>query len=156
MRLTFLIDRSSDKSENTDETSPASLLSGKNVLLVEDNELNMEIADMLLCSCGANVTKAWNGKEAVERFAESEVGYFDLIFMDIMMPEMDGLEAARRIRALDRPDAGSVPISAMSANAFADDIQKSTEAGMNGYISKPVDEHKFLDTAKKLLGSDQG
>lgn len=155
VRLTFLIDRSSEKDEDADETSPTSVLSDKNVLLVEDNELNMEIADMLLCSCGANVTKAWNGKEAVERFAESEVGYFDLIFMDIMMPEMDGLEAARRIRALDRPDAGSIPISAMSANAFSDDVQKSTEVGMNGYISKPVDEHKFLDTAKKLLGSDQ-
>ena len=126
-------------------------LRGVRILLAEDNELNMEIAEMFLTENGAEVTKAWNGKEAVEAFAASPEGYFGLILMDIMMPEMDGLEATRRIRAMNRGDAKTVPISAMSANAFADDIRRSREAGMNGHISKPVDERKLLRLAAELV-----
>ena len=92
-------------------------LNGLNILLVEDNELNMEIADMVLTSHGASVTKAWNGQEALDTFRVSDVEFYDAICMDIMMPVMDGMTAAREIRALDRPDAGTVTIIAMSANA---------------------------------------
>ncbi len=126
-------------------------LAGIRILLVEDNELNMEIAETFLTEDGANVTKAWNGREAVEAFAASPEGYFDLILMDIMMPEMDGLEATKAIRQLGRKDAKTVPISAMSANAFSDDVQRSREAGMNGHISKPVDEQKLLRLAAELV-----
>jgi len=126
-------------------------LAGIRTLLVEDNELNMEIAETFLTEDGANVTKAWNGREAVEAFAASPEGYFDLILMDIMMPEMDGLEATKAIRQLGRKDAKTVPISAMSANAFSDDVQRSREAGMNGHISKPVDEQKLLRLAAELV-----
>ena len=93
-------------------------LRGANVLLVEDNEMNMEIAECLLVDLGARVTRAWDGQEAVDIFAASSTGTFDIVFMDIMMPRKNGLEATRAIRALDRPDAKTVPICAMSANAF--------------------------------------
>lgn len=121
------------------------------ILLAEDNELNMEIAEMFLQEKGAQVVKAWNGQQALNIFAASPPGYFDLILMDIMMPVMDGLEAARAIRGLKRPDAGTVPISAMSANAFDDDIERCREAGMDGHIAKPMDDRKLLATVQKLL-----
>ncbi len=117
---------------------------GARVLLVEDNDLNMEIAQFVLESSGAKVTQAWNGREAVDIFAASEPGSFDVILMDVMMPVMGGLEAARTIRAMQRPDAASVPIFAMTANAFQDDICRSRAAGMNEHLTKPLDAKELL------------
>lgn len=151
VQLTFRIDKDCKVPENTYEKSEHSALEGKNVLLAEDNELNMEIAEFLLTDCGAKVTKAWNGEEAVNAFADSETGFFDIIFMDIMMPVKDGLTATREIRSLDRVDAKTVPITAMSANAFSDDIRRSLDAGMNAHISKPINEAKLTATAELLL-----
>ena len=111
---------------------------GKRILLVEDNELNREIAEELIGATGASVESAEDGVQAVEKFKESAEGYYDLILMDVQMPHMDGYEATRCIRALGRSDAQKVPIFAMTANAFAEDVQKSREAGMNAHISKPL------------------
>ena len=122
-------------------------LHGMHILLAEDNDLNREIAEYMLHQAGAKVTCAVNGRQAVELFKISGQGSapaFDAILMDIVMPEMDGLDAARAIRALDRPDAATVPIIAQSANAFTDDVRKSTEAGMNGHVVKPLDETRLL------------
>lgn len=124
-------------------------LEGMCILVVEDNELNMEIVEYMLKEKGVTVIKAMNGKIAFELFRASEPGTFDMILMDIMMPVMDGLEAARQIRALDRPDASTVPILAMSANAFTDDIVRSKEAGMNEHLSKPLEFHKMMETIAK-------
>lgn len=124
-------------------------LKGMQVLLVEDNSLNMEIAEFLLESQDIIVTKAWNGKEAVAQFAKQKVGGFDMIFMDIMMPEMDGLQATELIRAMEREDAKRVPIIAMTANAFADDIQRSREAGMDAHLSKPLEETELFSVIQK-------
>ena len=121
---------------------------GIQVLLVEDNELNMEIAEFLLKEEKMIVTKAWNGREAVEIFEDSEPGYFDVILMDLMMPQMGGLEATRRIRKMDREDAKSIPIFAMTANAFLDDIAQSKAAGMNEHFSKPLQMEKVIDTIR--------
>ena len=124
-------------------------LKGTRILLVEDNELNMEIAEFMLEDGGAVVLKAWNGKEAIEIFEKSEPGEIDLIMMDIMMPVMDGLEATRRIRKLNRADAATIPIVAMTANAFSDDIRRSREAGMNEHLSKPLEMEKIIRTAAR-------
>ena len=121
---------------------------GIQVLLVEDNELNMEIAEFLLKEEKMKVTKAWNGREAVEIFENSEPGYFDVILMDLMMPQMGGLEATRRIRKMDREDAKSIPVFAMTANAFLDDIAQSKAAGMNEHFSKPLQMEKVIDTIR--------
>lgn len=120
---------------------------GKRVLLVEDNELNREIAYEFLSSTGMAVENAENGKVAVDKVAASQEGYYDLIFMDMQMPVMDGCEAARTIRRLKRKDVETLPIIAMTANAFADDIMKTREAGMNEHIAKPVD----LNTLSRVL-----
>lgn len=149
--LTFQIDKAYGMQADGSCPTGDCPLKDANVLLVEDNRLNMEIAEFLLTSHGAHVTKAWNGQEAVDTFAASEPEHFDIIFMDIMMPVLDGLEAARAIRALPRPDAATVRISAMSANAFSDDIQRSLNAGMNAHIPKPVDEKTLLSVASQLL-----
>ena len=148
VQLTFLIDQEYQMEQSE---SNETILQGKHVLLVEDNELNMEIAEYMFLDRGAEVTKAWDGQEAVEKFAESENGYYDVIFMDIMMPKMNGLEAARAIRALERNDAKKIPMIAMSANAFSDDIQQSMDAGMDAHIAKPIDEKKILLACSKLL-----
>ena len=126
-------------------------LNKRNVLLVEDNALNMEVAECILTELGAKVTKAWNGKEAVDIFAAAAPGQFDLILMDIMMPEMGGREATRAIRAMNRPDAKSVLIMAMSANTLQEDIQENRNAGMNDHISKPISSDKLK---KALLECD--
>lgn len=110
-----------------------------NILVAEDNELNMEILAELLKMRGVSVTKAWNGQEAVDAFVESEVGFFDCILMDMNMPVMDGCEATRKIRATERLDSGNVPIFAVTANAYAEDIDKTTAAGMDGHVPKPLD-----------------
>lgn len=114
------------------------------VLLVEDNDLNMEIAEFMLQDLGAEVKKAWNGQEAVDRFSASEPGEYDVILMDIMMPVLNGLDAAKKIRRLEREDAKTTPIIAMSANAFSEDIASSLEAGMNAHISKPINTDKLI------------
>ena len=127
---------------------------GTRVLLVEDNDLNMEIAQFLLENEGAKVTQAWNGREAVELFAASEPGAYDVILMDVMMPVMGGLEATRIIRGMKRPDAASVPIFAMTANAFQDDIQRSRAAGMNEHLTKPLDSKILLAMIARYCGGN--
>lgn len=119
-------------------------IEGLNILLVEDNELNMEIAEVLLEDAGAVVTKAYDGKQAVDLFIHKPAGTFDVILMDIMMPVMNGLDAARRIRGLERSDAGNIPIIAMTANAFEEDRQATKNAGMNAHMSKPLDSNALL------------
>ena len=122
---------------------------GARILLVEDNELNMEIAEFMLKDSGAVVLKAWNGKEAIEIFEKSEPGEINMIMMDIIMPIMGGQEATRKIRTLNRPDAATIPIVAMTANAFSDDIRRSREAGMNEHLSKPLEMEKIIRTAAR-------
>ncbi len=124
------------------------------ILLVEDNELNREIAQEILQLTGMGVEHAANGKEAVEKFSRSEPHYYDMILMDIQMPVMDGLEATRQIRALSRPDAAKVPIVAMTANAFLEDVKDSLEAGMNAHISKPLDMDQVYNCIKLFLGEE--
>ncbi len=125
-------------------------IKGRNILLVEDNELNMEISEFMLITDGAAVTKAWNGKEAVDIFKESKVGEYDAILMDVMMPVMDGYHAAEMIRAMAREDAGTIPIIAMTANAFTEDRIKSREAGMSAHVSKPLNMDLVIKTINKL------
>ena len=145
IRLPLLIDQ--EYSKHTEPAGKAEeSVRGIRVLLVEDNELNMEIAEYMLEEKGAVVTKAYDGKRAVELFEQSEPGTYDIILMDIMMPELDGLEATKVIRSLPREDAGRIPIVAMSANAFADDIARSKAAGMNAHLSKPLDFGKVFET----------
>ena len=119
-------------------------LKGMRVLLVEDNEINREIAHCFLSDAGVEVTEVTNGEEAVKKFEETAPGTFDLVLMDIMMPLVDGLEATRRIRALPRSDAAAIPIVAMTANVFDDDIEECIRAGMNEHLSKPLDCEKLL------------
>ena len=126
-------------------------LEGRRALLVEDNELNMEIAKFMLESSGILTDEASDGEEAVAKFAASAPGDYDMIFMDIMMPKMNGWDAARTIRAMQREDAESVLIFAMSANAFAEDIVNSRIAGMNEHLTKPLDEKKLLEVIRKYL-----
>ena len=122
-------------------------------LLVEDNDLNLEIAKFYLEQQKIQVFTARNGQEAVEAFEKSEIGFYDIILMDVMMPVMNGLEATKRIRSMNRPDSLAVPIVAMSANAFKEDIQKSLEAGMNAHLVKPLDGTKVIDTIKNYLAN---
>lgn len=126
-------------------------LEGKNILVAEDNEINMEITAELLSMYGAEVLKAWNGKEAVESFQKSPEGTIDAVLMDMHMPEMDGCSAAKTIREMERPDAARIPIIAVTANAFAEDIARTTQAGMNGHISKPIDFDRLLKLLSDLL-----
>ena len=128
-------------------------LKGVRALLVEDNELNLEIAKFHLEQEKVEVYTAMNGAKAVEMFEKSAVGFYDIILMDIMMPIMDGLEAARQIRSMNRADALAIPIIAMSANAFEEDIKKSLEAGMNAHLIKPLDGKKVTDTMKEYLAN---
>ncbi|HJA70325.1 MAG TPA: response regulator [Candidatus Lachnoclostridium stercoravium] len=125
-------------------------MEGKTILLAEDNELNMEIATEFLSMMGVDVIQAWNGREAVERFSEQKPGAVDAILMDMQMPEMDGCTACAMIRKMDRPDAQTIPIIAVTANAFAEDIAKTTEAGMNAHISKPIDFHLLFEILDEL------
>ena len=140
--------------EKTTVTSQPEEISfpGKRILVVEDNELNMEIICTILENYGIKTEQAVNGKEAVWRMEESVPGYYDMIFMDIMMPEMDGLEATRTIRNLDREDCKKIPIYAMSANAFDEDVKRSLASGMNGHLSKPVNLQVLEKTLQKVLG----
>ena len=125
--------------------------SGNRVLLVEDVELNIEVATEILNIVGIRVEQAMNGQLAVNKVMEHEAGYFDLIFMDIQMPVMDGYEAAKQIRSADRDDLKKIPIVAMTADAFADDVRKSREAGMNDHIAKPIDVQKLMHILQKWI-----
>ena len=123
------------------------MLDGVTILLAEDNDLNAEIAAQLLELQGAQVCRCENGRQAVDQFAGSGPGVFQAVLMDIQMPEMNGLQAARAIRALERPDAASVPIVAMTANTFKEDVDAAMDAGMNGFLPKPLD----VDALYRLL-----
>ena len=150
IRVPFKIDLDADKREESKEVSEKSI-KGMHVLLAEDNELNMEIAEFLLQNEGAEVTKAWNGQEIVELFRKSESGEFDVILMDIMMPIINGYEAAKRIRSLDREDAKKIPIIAMTANAFTEDRIRAKEAGMDEHVAKPIDVELLIKVIHKLV-----
>ncbi len=150
LRVPFKIDLRADKREKQKDISEKSL-KGLHILLVEDNELNMEIAELMFRNEGAVVTKAWNGQEAVEIFKKSRPGEIDVILMDIMMPVMNGYEATKIIRSMGREDAKVIPIIAMTANAFTEDRLRAKEAGMNEHIAKPVDVNKLLKTIHELL-----
>ena len=150
IRVPFRIDTDRSDRVETREKQEASIR-GMHILLAEDNELNMEIAEFMLQNEGAVVTKAWNGQEAVELFKKSRSGEFDVILMDIMMPVMNGYEATKMIRALDREDAKEVPIIAMTANAFTEDRIRAKEAGMDEHIAKPVDMELLVKIIHKLV-----
>ena len=150
IRVPFKIDPDADKREEQKDVSEKSI-KGLHILLAEDNELNMEIAEFVLQNEGAEVTKAWNGQETVELFRKSESGEFDVILMDIMMPVLNGYEAARRIRSLDREDAKKIPIIAMTANAFTEDRIRAKEAGMDEHVAKPVDAELLIKVIHKLV-----
>jgi len=154
IRVPFKIDMEADKREEQNDVSEKSI-KGLHILLVEDNELNMEIAEFMLQNEGAEVTKAWNGREAVKLFRKSKPGEFDVILMDIMMPLMNGYEAAKLVRSLDREDARVIPIIAMTANAFTEDRMRAKEAGMDEHISKPVDVKLLLKVIHKLVENSQ-
>lgn len=138
--------------EKSQETEAVCCFAGKHLLLCEDNDLNAEIAEVILGNFELLVDRAENGKAGVELFEKSAPGYYAMIFMDVRMPQMDGYEATRAIRALERPDAKQVPICALSANAFADDIRQSLEAGMNDHLAKPLDVVLLAGVLKKYLG----
>ena len=150
IRVPFKIDLDADKREEQKDVFEKSI-KGLHILLAEDNELNMEIAEFVLQNEGADVTKAWDGQEAVELFRNSEPGEFDVILMDIMMPVMNGYETTKMIRSLDREDAKKIPIIAMTANAFTEDRIRAKEAGMDEHVAKPVDVELLLKVIHKLV-----
>ncbi len=152
--LSFDIDRDAASAVQAPEETELHL-DGMRVILVEDNEINMEIAQYLLEDVGITVTCAENGRLALELFQSHEAGSFDVILMDIMMPVMNGLDAARAIRALDRPDAKTIPIIAMTANAYDEDVRRAREAGMNGHLAKPIDTALLYRTLSELYHSAQ-
>ena len=150
IQVPFKIDLNSDKWEEQKDVSDGKSIKGLHILLTEDNELNMEIAEFMLQNEGAVVTKAWNGQEAVDQFKKSELGEFDAILMDIMMPVTNGYEATKMIRSLEREDAKTIPIIAMTANAFTEDRIRAKEAGMDEHISKPVDAKLLVKVIYEL------
>ena len=150
IRVPFRIDTDRDSKVETGEKTEVSIR-GLHILLAEDNELNMEIAEFMLQNEGAKVTKAWDGQEAVKIFEKSRSGEFDVILMDIMMPVMNGYEAAKMIRSLDKEDAKAIPIIAMTANAFAEDRIRAKEAGMDEHVAKPVDVELLIKVIHRLV-----
>lgn len=136
----------------TEQAASGSTLQGRRLLLVEDNDLNAEIAATILEGDGAYVSIVGDGAQAVEAFAANPAGTFDAILMDVAMPKMDGLAATRAIRALDRPDGASIPIIAMTGNAFQEDVRECLEAGMNAHIAKPIDAAKAERVIAKAMG----
>ena len=154
IRIPFRIDTDRKDRTETEEKTETSI-QGLHVLLTEDNELNMEIAEFVLQNEGAVVTKAWNGQKAVDIFRKNRPGEFDAILMDIMMPVMNGYEAAKMIRSLDREDAKVIPIIAMTANAFIEDRMRAKEAGMDEHIAKPVDRKLLVKVINELVKHNQ-
>ena len=154
IRVPFKIDLDADKREEQKDVSENSI-KGLHILLAEDNELNMEIAEFVLQNEGADVTKAWNGQEAVELFRNSKPGEFNVILMDIMMPVVNGYEATKMIRSLDREDAKKIPIIAMTANAFTEDRIRAKKAGMDEHIAKPVDVELLIKVIHKFVENDE-
>lgn len=152
--LTFQIDKDYVPAETSTVIHDVQL-EGRRILAAEDNALNTEILQFMLNEIGAKATLVDNGQKAVEEFARSEPGTYDLILMDIMMPVMDGYTASRRIRSMDRPDADKIPIIALTANAFAEDALKSAEAGMNAHITKPIDAGKLKECMIRLLSENE-
>ena len=154
MTIPFKIgeEQKTERVQNSEETS----LKGLRALVVEDNELNMEIAKFMLENNGICVECAFNGLEAVKKFEKAAPGYYDVIFMDIMMPEMNGWDAARKIRSMRRRDAGTIPVIAMSANAFAEDIINSRISGMDRHLTKPLEEKKLLAAFRECMGRNMG
>ena len=150
IRIPFRIDTDRDSKVEAGEKTEASIR-GLHILLAEDNELNMEIAEFMLKNEGADVTKAWNGREAVEIFEKSRPDEFDIILMDIMMPVMNGYEASKMIHSMDREDAKTIPIIAMTANAFTEDKIRAKEAGMDEHIAKPVDGKLLVKIIHELV-----
>ena len=154
IRIPFRIDTERKDRTETEEKTEVSI-HGLHILLAEDNELNMEIAEFVLQNEGTVVTKAWNGQEAVEIFRKSSPGEFDVILMDIMMPVINGYEATKMIRSLDREDAKVIPIIAMTANAFTEDRMRAKEAGMDEHIAKPVDGKLLVKVINELVKHNQ-
>ena len=148
-KVNDMLPEKEERAESTEKT-----LAGMHFLLAEDNEINMEIAEFYLTDLGATVSKAWNGKEALELFEASEPESYDVILMDVMMPEMDGHEATQRIRALKRPDTQTVRIVAMTAQTSEDSIHKCLYAGMDGHIAKPIDKQKILSVLHKNIETE--
>ena len=126
-------------------------LKGRKILMAEDVFVNAEIMKQIILLREAEIDHAENGRIALEMFENSQAGYYDAILMDVRMPEMDGLETAAAIRALDRPDAGTIPIIALTANAFDEDVQRSLQVGMDAHLSKPVDPEHLYQTLEELI-----
>ena len=150
LKIPFKIDDCVHIEEPTEEEHNVSI-EGVRVLVAEDNDLNMEITEFVLSSVGAVVIKASNGQEAIEIFEKSEVGEIDIILMDVMMPGVDGLAATRIIRSMSREDAKTIPIIAMTANAFSEDRLRAVEAGMNEHLAKPLESTVIIKTIAKYL-----
>ena len=154
--IPFVIDTEEKPDEAAlDKPDDSEMVNGAKILVVEDNDLNMELVEFILRNHGADIVKAWNGREGVDIFASSSVGEFDMILMDVMMPVMNGINAARAIRALNRADAATVPIIAMTANAFTDDREASAEAGMNEHLAKPLNADELMDTVRKYYNKEE-
>lgn len=141
----------SEVANNENENEEQVSLDNVKILLVEDNELNLDIAKYLLTDSGAQVTTVMNGDAAVREFQNTPVGTYDVILMDVMMPVMNGIEATQKIRALAREDAKTIPIIAMTANAFVEDVQAVKNAGMNDHLAKPLEMNKVIHTIGKYL-----
>ena len=152
--LVDLFEKINDFSEAVYEPEAAKgevQFAGERILLVEDNELNLEVAASLLEMKGLTIESACNGLQALEKFCSTPVGYYDAVLMDIRMPVMDGLEAARNIRLFDKSDAQTIPIIAMTANAFDEDVEKSHAAGMNAHLAKPIDPEKLFAVLQEFI-----
>lgn len=149
IKIPFKVNNAPIEEEISENSADKPSIAGANILVAEDNDINMEIARFILENEGAVVTEAHNGVEAVNMFKNSAVGEYDVILLDVMMPVMDGTEAAKLIRAMDREDALTVPMFAMTANAFSDDVELSMRAGMNEHISKPIDKDKLVELIAK-------
>ena len=147
--MTAIGQREAESGENLPDTND---FEGKRLLLAEDNELNREIALEILGEYGFDIDTAENGLEAFEKMSASRPGEYDLVLMDIQMPIMDGYEATRRIRLLDKPEQSKVPIIAMTANAFDEDRKAALECGMNGFISKPLNMNELIHVLNRMLG----